>query len=373
MNESNLLEGEVRIEDATNFTPYDSLPDNGDEKKSDAEKIQELGLSPEDESAIVFWLDYIYGNWAESTYDDRYYNIRQYANWVLENNTTVTGANSFAIGRYLSHLNSSDYAANTKKSKYYSVKSMYGWLSSTFSDIQDPTEGVETNDYLDFKNTGSKKLEEMHEQVHYLEADEVTQLIENVPKPETRNELIIKLLYTTGLRQSTLVNIEVNDLDREERLIKCYSPKAGDTIKIWYPPTVISVMEKWLSQRKAYAGGTDSDYLFVSHQNEQLKPNRINKIVKKAAENAGLQEVVYEDASTPDGSGLELDDDTTFKRYKITGHTLRHSFAVYFLQKGGDIKTLSELMNHDSLDTTKIYLETLDDDDKEAQMRYGPS
>jgi integrase/recombinase XerD len=58
-------------------------------------------------------------------------------------------------------------------------------------------------------------------------------------------------------------------------------------------------------------------------------------------------------------------------RWKVTAHTLRHSFAVQSLKNGMDIRFLSKLMGHENLETTKKYLRVTNDDTKEMVRRYG--
>lgn len=118
----------------------------------------------------------------------------------------------------------------------------------------------------------------------------------------------------------------------------------------------------WLDggYRQSFTHAESSDYLFLSERSEQLHPHQINETVVKAAKNADIQSKMY-----TDGNGQA--------RYKITAHALRHGFAVRSLKNGMDIKTLADIMGHESLDTTKDYLELITDDLRERYRTYGPS
>lgn len=64
--------------------------------------------------------------------------------------------------------------------------------------------------------------------------------------------------------------------------------------------------------------------------------------MKNAADNAGIQETLYEDEAGKN-------------QYKVTSHTLRHSFAMHYLKNGGSLEGLSKLLAHSSVTTTKIW------------------
>jgi len=86
----------------------------------------------------------------------------------------------------------------------------------------------------------------------------------------------------------------------------------------------------------------------------------INEIVKDAAENAGIQNVINRDA---------LDR----SRHRITAHALRHGHAVTALKSGIDVRTVQKHLGHTDIETTMEYLQLIDDDVMEAYQRFGTS
>lgn len=102
----------------------------------------------------------------------------------------------------------------------------------------------------------------------------------------------------------------------------------------------------------------DSPYLFVSRKADRLRTENVGRMVKKAAENAGIQSVLYTDQR-----GHE--------RTRITSHALRHGYAVHALKSGIDIRTVQEHMGHAKIETTMKYLQLIDDDVKESYRRLG--
>jgi integrase/recombinase XerD len=90
-----------------------------------------------------------------------------------------------------------------------------------------------------------------------------------------------------------------------------------------------------------------------------LSGGHLNDIVKQAAENAGIQEVLYKDSAGR-------------RHFKITSHTLRHSFAMHWLENGGSMEGLSKNLAHSSVTTTEIYGEILDERASEEYEKFAP-
>ena len=100
-------------------------------------------------------------------------------------------------------------------------------------------------------------------------------------------------------------------------------------------------MNKYLSTRK-----DNSDYLIVTKlYNKRMSKSDVQLIVRDTAKRAGLPK-------------------------KVTPHTLRHSFATNFLKNNGNMRYLSTLMGHASLDTTAMYAHVVDNDLKEQYLKY---
>jgi integrase/recombinase XerD len=129
-----------------------------------------------------------------------------------------------------------------------------------------------------------------------------------------------------------------------------------------YHPDLDSLLNEWLEVHRPSYTRNDSPYLFISQKSDQLSPTHINRIVKKAAERAGIQEELYAD-------------NKGHPRYKITSHALRHSFAVHFLRppNPGSYEQLKEILGHEDIKTTQVYGEILDEDVDKAYQRNTTS
>ena len=231
---------------------------------------------------------------------------------------------------------------------------------------QNPYEGLDSEDKQLLRGD-TKKKEAMKngdgDEYPYLEPEKISQLVENVPSPRLRNELIIKLLYNCGFRRGELAKTKIEHIDREDRSIYIPPRKSPDWRNVAYDEDYLGFqLDQWLDYggRDSMTYADDSDYLFPTNSGEHISGVAMNRMVRKAAKSAGLQEVIGEYVD-----GREI--------HKVTAHTLRHSYAMRAINSGIDIKTLQTLLGHEELDTTLIYLDQAKDEAKENSRAFQPT
>jgi len=229
-----------------------------------------------------------------------------------------------------------------------------------------PYEGLDSEDKRLLRGD-TKKKEAMEDsegdEYPYLEPEKISRLVENVPSPRLRNELIIKLLYNCGFRRGELAKAKIEHIDREDRSIYIPPRKSPDWRNVAYDEDYLGFqLDQWLDYggRDSMTYAEESEYLFPTNSGEHISGVAMNRMVRKAAKSAGLQEVIDEYV---DGR----------KMHKVTAHTLRHSFAMQSINSGIDIKTLQTLLGHEELDTTLIYLDQAKDEAKENSRAFQPT
>ncbi|RFN58054.1 site-specific tyrosine recombinase XerD [Marixanthomonas ophiurae] len=167
-----------------------------------------------------------------------------------------------------------------------------------------------------------------------LSTEEIDSLIEAIdlhhPQGE-RNRAILETLYACGLRVSELTSLKISDLFFDEGFIKVsgkgdkerFVPIGGNTVKY------ISIYKNEVRihipiQPKA------KDTLFLNRRGNPLTRAMIFTIVKQLAEKAGIEK-------------------------KVSPHTFRHSFATHLLENGADLRSIQQMLGHESITTTEIY------------------
>jgi integrase/recombinase XerD len=153
----------------------------------------------------------------------------------------------------------------------------------------------------------------------------------------------------------------VEDVDREGRAITVWDEKDDKPRVVAYQPSLDIPLSVWLDvKRPQVHGAGESLYLLSTRQSEHICGETITKVIKTAAENAGIQDSYGEDAK-----GRE--------RALVTPHVLRHTHAVHTAENGVPARHLKQMLGHTKIDVTQIYLEIAQDDAVEMLKDRGPS
>ena len=227
--------------------------------------------------------------------------------------------------------------ASTQSRILSGIHSFYRFLLYHNYIEQDPSELLET----------PKKESHLPEVLTVEEIDAMEQAID-LSKPEGhRNRAIIEMLYGSGLRVSELVNLKLSDMYRKEGYM-VITGKGSKQRLVPISPVADQWFAYWLEDRGRLDIKPEAvDYAFLNHYGRQLTRAMIFTIIRRLAEEAGIQKT-------------------------ISPHTLRHSFATHLLQNGADLRVIQELLGHESISTTEIYTHVDIQDLRQAILRYHP-
>lgn len=303
-------------------------------------------------------LDRVKGLRAEGTYNKRTSDLRDFNEWLeAEGYDDPTDLDHRDLESYFFEIMGRGYSEATLGTRYQSVKGFYDYLAGWAEEIEEsPFEQMTRSDYVNSRNGKSKHDSDT---IVYVTKDEVDQLAENVPSPTLRNELLIRLMFQTGVRQGEIVRIDVGDIDMESQSISIYANKTDSRRVVFYQPSLDFLMDQWIEggHRSGVPRANESDRLFISPYGP-LKERRVAEVVNESAENAGIQEALFTDAGGRD-------------RKRITSHALRHGHAVYALKSGIDVRTIQLHLGHQNIETTMRYLDLIDTDVRDSYHRFG--
>lgn len=205
----------------------------------------------------------------------------------------------------------------------------------------------------------------------------------NVPVVMTREEtakvialttgtpqLVVKLMYGSGLRISEAIRLRIQDIDYELKTITVRSGKGAKDRITTFPSSIVPFLQNHLSKVK----GIHENDLANGH-GEVYMPYALTRKYPNAAKEWGWQYVFPASALSVDPrSGVtrrhHIDPSVINKAIKsaarkagltkrISAHTLRHSFTTHLLQRGTDIRTIQALLGHNDVSTTMIYTHVL--------------
>lgn len=223
---------------------------------------------------------------------------------------------------YLAFLNEKEYSKATIARKLATLRSFYKFLVRINRRDSNPMTAIRTPKQ-------EKRLP------RFLEYEQVKKLLDTPPVDNwlgARDKAILETLYSTGMRVSELVALNLDDIDflgevvhirgkgKKERL----APISSSALQ------VIQHYMEFRNKRAQSNSNFDSKVLFVNKHGHRLSTRSVRRKMDKYLKMAGLDPA-------------------------ISPHTLRHSFATHMLNNGADLRSVQELLGHQSLSTTQIY------------------
>ncbi len=146
----------------------------------------------------------------------------------------------------------------------------------------------------------------------------------------TRDRAILETLYSTGIRVSELVGLDVNDVDFIGGVVKVLGKGAKERI-VPIGEAALTVIRRYGDERGKFSSKDRSKgALFVNRFGTRITDRSVRRIIDKYIKACSITQ-------------------------KISPHSLRHSFATHLLDRGADLRSVQELLGHVNLSTTQIY------------------
>lgn len=240
-----------------------------------------------------------------------------------------------AIRGYLGDLQERQLSRSTVLRKLSTLRSFFRYLARRGYLDTDPTSALATPKVR-------RKLPE------FLELSEVEALL-SAPDTKTivglRDQAILELLYSTGMRVGELLALNLPDMDRQNAIVKVRGKGKKERI-LPVGRTAMTALDNYLARRYELSS-RPSQAIFLSQRGNRPDAKSIRRRIEKYARDAGIKK-------------------------KITPHTLRHTFATHMLNAGADLRSVQELLGHASLSTTQIYTHVTADRLKQVYEKAHP-
>ncbi len=167
-----------------------------------------------------------------------------------------------------------------------------------------------------------------------LSVEEIDALVASIDrtKPEgQRNRAILETLYGCGLRVSELVNLRLSQLYLDDEYI-CVEGKGNKQRLVPISPTAIHEIELYLPDRNSLdIKQGEEDFLFLNRCGHRLSRIMVFYIIRNLCEACHITK-------------------------RVSPHTLRHSFATHLLENGANLRAIQQMLGHESITTTEIYV-----------------
>ena len=274
-------------------------------------------------------------NYSEKTVKTYIESLKEFTIFLQEHNYSFLNINKDIANSYKAYLVSKNYEAKTSSLYLSAVRTFYRYLVEIKAIAANPFSGI--------KNP--KVIKKLPNFLNHSESESLLEMDKEKNIFDIINDFIIEFLYATGLRVSELCNIKMKDISFSEKKIKVMGKGSKERI-VFYKAIDDKLWNDYLCVRDKFLNGTPSDYLLVSITGK-LTTRSVEKIVKNYALKKNIKS-------------------------KVTPHTLRHTFATDLLNEGADIRSVGELLGHESLSTTQIYTHVTADRLKEVYNKTHP-
>lgn len=235
--------------------------------------------------------------------------------------TNLPETTSTEIIAFLHKLKISGKSAATVNRKLASIRAFFNYLMQAGLITSNPTADIK-----------SPKID--RKELEFLTIQEVDQLL-NLPDDSlkgVRDRAVLEVLYATGIRVTELIEANLEDLNMRMGFITC----AGEQSKARIVPLgrpARAALENYIydARPQLLKDNKDEKALFVNYYGQRITRQGLWKVLKEYGVKAGLKQ-------------------------QLTPNLIRNSFAVHMLQNGADLKSLQELMGHEDITATQIYL-----------------
>ncbi|AOE50258.1 site-specific tyrosine recombinase XerD [Kangiella sediminilitoris] len=246
--------------------------------------------------------------------------LKLFAKWLDKGSSSLESCDLSTLQSYMAYRYKKNYSSRSTARFLSSARKFYQYLLQTNQIKIDPTQQIETP--------------KVQPPVPKTLSEKDVELLLAQPELDTpiglRDKAMLELLYSSGLRITELISMEVNQIGFIQGVMRVIG-KGNKERLVPIGEEALSAVRAYLKYgRPELASNAPNDWLFLSTRGSIMTRQTFWYRIKHYAKNAGI-------------------------RTHLSPHTLRHAFATHLLNHGADLRTLQMLLGHSDLSTTQIY------------------
>jgi integrase/recombinase XerD len=308
-----------------------------------------MGLEERERAQLEFeddaraYLSYLSGvrNFSENTVRAYATDIEAYLAWVRREGLTAASISHRSLRRYLAELTRAGYSTRTVNRHLSAIRGLYKWLVSQGRVTGDAAAAL----------ASPKIAKTLPRTMSDSDVDALLDTCDASTLEGLRDQAIIELLYATGARISEISRLNVADIDPAQAQVRLFGKGSKERVVPVYE-RALAVLRQYVQQaRPALCArrkrGEATGALFVSVRGNRMTADALRTCFERHVRLAGIE------------SG-------------VTPHAMRHTYATELLSGGADLRSVQELLGHESLATTQIYTHLSVERLKEATRQAHP-
>ncbi len=272
---------------------------------------------------------------SENTLQSYSRDIRQFADYIDQNNINITQTTKNDISNYINQMSECGKAASSVSRSAATLRALFSYLQLKGAIATNPTFKMKT-----------PKIEKKMPQI--LTPAEVDRLL-SCPNSKTpkgkRDKAMLELLYATGIKVSELIGLNLTDVDLDFGYLKCIGE--SDVRIIPLGKTAVNALKDYINNCRPSMTSQEENALFVNLGGKAMTRQGFWKLVKTYTKTAAIAK-------------------------DITPHTLRHSFAAHLLENGADLTSIQEMLGHKDIASTQMYTRLMKNHIREVYNKAHP-
>ncbi|MBO6145265.1 MAG: site-specific tyrosine recombinase XerD [Bacilli bacterium] len=269
---------------------------------------------------------------SNNTYDGYKRDLEDFFNYIKKEYKNI---NKNDIIKYIECLAKKDNPKTVNR-HIVSIKNYFKYMEKIGNIKNNPCEDI----------TGLKMPKTMP---HVLSEDDIDKLLDIKLNDafDYRNKAMLELMYSSGLRISELLNLDVNDIDFEMNIVRCFGKGSKERI-VPLSDIATESLDIYINvYRNTLVKNKVTNILFLNSRGDKLSRQGFFKILKKLALEKGINK-------------------------DISPHTIRHSFATHLINHGADLRSVQTMLGHENIKTTQIYTHVSNNYVKENYEKSHP-
>lgn len=264
--------------------------------------------------------------------------LASFMSWAEREGVSPASISHRELRSYLADLSRAGYSEKTINRRLSAIRSLYRWLVHEDIIRQDSAAAI----------ASPKLAQKLPKTMSDADVSAILSSIDASDHVGLRDRAFLELLYASGARIAEIARLTVDDIDFAEAQIRLFGKGGKERIVPLYP-RVLDAMRAYLQQGRPKLASTakPTRALFLSTRSNPMSTDALRTVFEKRVRAAG-------------------------KDAALTPHAMRHTFATELLSGGADLRTVQELLGHESLSTTQIYTHVSIDRLKDATRQAHP-
>ena len=252
--------------------------------------------------------------------------LADYSRWCESNGVDALNVTHKELRAYLAELSRARYATTTINRRLSAIRGLYGWMSLHGGVSSDAASSV----------ASPKVARVLPKTMTDSEAERLLDCCDVSSPAGLRDRSFLELLYACGARISEVSRLDVGSIDFAGGSVKLFGKGSKERVVPLYELALdwakryVQEARPALLARSKKACDTDEAALFISTRGRRMSADALRVVFERHVAQAGLDPA-------------------------LTPHAMRHTFATELLSGGADLRSVQELLGHESLSTTQIY------------------